>query len=306
MTPLAALERRAPGSRHHGSDSIGTAVLGAGPAGLMAAYMLALRGEPGVVYEADSAVGGIAKTFQRGGYRFDLGGHRFVTKLEPIERLWEEILGEDFLHQPRQSRIYYRGKYFAYPIKARDVLPRIGFVELSLCAASYLAGTWRSPRRRTPETFEDWVTKRFGARLYYTFFRSYAEKVWGIPASEIQSDWAAQRINSFSLPKAAREIIHPRRAHDTPLIDELRYPRLGPGQMWERVHDLVEELGVNVRLDHRCVALSHSGDRVHSVVLERGGNQLEARVEGVLSSIPLSQLVMGLDPPAPASVLDAA
>ena len=151
---------------------MGTAVLGAGPAGLTAAYVLGLRGAPAVVYEADGVVGGIAKTVDYGGYRFDLGGHRFFTKLGPVQRLWEEMLGDDLLLRPRLSRIYYQGKYLAYPLEARDIVSRLGLKESSLCSLSYF---WsRLNRRRTTiETFEDWVTSDFGGRLYESFFRSY-------------------------------------------------------------------------------------------------------------------------------------
>src|SRR5919198_3436097 len=174
---------------------LGTAILGGGPAGLTGAYVLARRGRPGAVFEADGSVGGIAKTIEFNGYRFDLGGHRFFTKLPAIHRLWEEMLGDDFLTRRRLSRIFYRGKFFSYPITARDVVGRLGLIESTLCALSYL----RSSRRRHAEanTFEEWVTSRFGRRLYDVFFRSYTEKVWGIPGSQIRSLWAAQRIRNF-------------------------------------------------------------------------------------------------------------
>src|SRR5215204_5851409 len=173
-----------------GGASIGTAILGAGPAGLTAAHVLARRGLRGAVFEADGAVGGIAKTIEFNGYRFDLGGHRFFTKLQSIQQLWEEMLGEEFLTRPRLSRIYYNGKYFAYPLAAKDVVGRLGPVESTLCALSYL---WAARRPKVEaDTFEEWVTARFGRRLYDAFFRSYTEKLWGIPGSEIRSLWAAQ------------------------------------------------------------------------------------------------------------------
>ena len=166
-------------------------MLGAGPAGLTAAYVLALRGRPAEVFEADGVVGGIAKTVEFQGYRFDLGGHRFFTKLEPIARLWEEMLGDELLTRPRLSRIYYRGKFFSYPLVAKDVVARLGLVESTLCALSYL---WSRVRPKPePASFEDWVTTHFGRRLYDAFFRSYTEKVWGIPGAEVKAEWAAQR-----------------------------------------------------------------------------------------------------------------
>src|SRR6266540_1411188 len=192
-----------PGAVEHHDESergsIGTAILGAGPAGLTAAQVFARRGRAAAVFEADGAVGGIAKTVEFNGYRFDLGGHRFFTKLEPIERLWEEMLGEEFLLRPRLSRIYYHGKYFSYPITAKDVLARLGVLESVRCALSYL---WAARRPKgEAQTFEEWVTARFGQRLYDVFFRSYTEKVWGIPGTEIRALWAAQRIKNFSLGK---------------------------------------------------------------------------------------------------------
>jgi protoporphyrinogen oxidase len=283
---------------------VGVAVLGGGPAGLTAAHVLSRQNVKGTVFEADGVVGGIAKTVEFNGYRFDLGGHRFFTKLQPVERLWEEMLGDEFLTRPRLSRIYYRGQYFHYPLEARNVLRQLGFVESLRCAASYFAAHLR-PKRHA-ETFEDWVTARFGRRLYERFFRTYTEKVWGIPGSEIRAEWAAQRIKNFSFWHALTTVLGVNRTTATTLIEEFRYPRLGPGQMWEAFREQVEDAGIPVRLNHRCVALSHSGGRVERVSLRTNGAEAEHVVEGVLSSIPLSELVLCLDPPAPESVLAAA
>jgi protoporphyrinogen oxidase len=279
-------------------ESVGTAVLGAGPAGLTAAYVLGLRGQPGVVYEADGLVGGIAKTVEYNGYRFDLGGHRFFTKFAQIERLWEDVMGDEFLTRPRLSRIYYDGKYFAYPLLARDVLARLGMVESARCGASYL---WSraSTARLTPETFEDWVTSNFGKRLYDAFFASYTEKVWGIPGSEIHAEWAAQRIKDFSFGKALLRALHLSRQTPTTLIEEFRYPRLGPGQLWERLSERVEARGIPVHLRHRISAVHHDHGRALGVTVEHDGRTTDVSADAVLSSIPLSELVLSLDP-APA------
>jgi protoporphyrinogen oxidase len=293
-----------PAPASGGRGSIGTAILGAGPAGLTAAHVLARRNHPGAVFEADGTVGGIAKTIEFNGYRFDLGGHRFFTKIEPIQRLWEEMLRDDFLTRPRLSRIYYKGKYFSYPITAKDVVGRLGLFESTLCALSYL---WASRHRKAEaETFEEWVTSRFGRRLYDAFFRSYTEKLWGIPGSEIRALWAAQRIKNFSLAKAVLNILGLRREHVTTLIEEFRYPRLGPGQMWERFAKTSEEDGVPVHLNQRCIALKHSEGRVESVVMQSNGDTTEHVVDSVVSSIPLSELILNLDPPAPEEVRAAA
>ena len=283
---------------------VGTAVLGAGPAGLTAAYTLALRGRRAEVFEADGVVGGIAKTVEFQGYRFDLGGHRFFTKLKPIERIWEEVMGDEFLTRPRLSRIYYQGKFLAYPLEAKDVLKRLGVLESALCALSYLRS--RLAPRQPEVSFEDWVTRRFGKRLYNAFFRSYTEKVWGIPGKEIQAEWAAQRIKNFSLSKAILSMLGLRRSHVTTLIEEFRYPRLGPGQMWEAFAAQAEQRGVAVHLNKRCVSLQHTDGRIHGLVLRQNGDVFEVGVDSVISSIPLSELVLNLDPPAPPEVQAAA
>lgn len=278
-------------------------MLGAGPAGLTAAYVLARHEREGAVFEADGVVGGIAKTVEFGGYRFDLGGHRFFTKLAPVDRLWRSMLGDEFLTRPRLSRIYYQGRFLTYPLVAREVIGRLGIAESALCALSYFATRLRP--RRDPVTFEEWVTSRFGSRLYHSFFRSYTEKVWGIPGSEIQSAWAAQRIKNFSFFRAVLGILGLRR-NVTTLIEEFQYPRLGPGQMWQAFADRVEEAGIPVHLHHRCVALRHRDGLVTSIVVRTNGSEHEVPVEAVLSSIPLSDLVLSLDPAPPAGVLEAA
>jgi protoporphyrinogen oxidase len=286
-------------------ESVGAAVLGAGPAGLTAAYVLARRGAPGVVFEADTTVGGIAKTVVHDGYRFDLGGHRFFTKLHLVQDLWEAILGDQLVVRPRLSRIYYHGKFFSYPLQARDVIGRLGIVESVLCTLSYFRS--RLTRRRRPdETFEDWVESRFGRRLYDAFFASYTEKVWGIPGSEIRSEWAAQRIKNFSFAKAVLSIVGLRREHVTTLLEQFHYPRLGPGQMWEEFQRRVEAAGVPVRLRHRVETVRHSAGHVTEIVVSHDGGESVVPVDGVLSSIPVSELVLSLDPPAPAEVIAAA
>src|SRR5688500_7126444 len=172
-------------------------VIGGGPAGLTAAYLLAKEGVRVTVLEADDVVGGIARTVEYRGYRFDIGGHRFFTKIAPVEALWRELLADELIKLPRLSRIHYQGRYFDYPLKATNALRGLGVLNTLLVLASYArAHLWPS---KVEETFEQWVTNRFGRRLYEIFFKTYTEKVWGIPCSEIRAEWAAQRIQGLSL-----------------------------------------------------------------------------------------------------------
>jgi protoporphyrinogen oxidase len=286
-------------------ERIGLAVLGGGPAGLTGAYALGLRGRSATVFEADGTVGGIAKTVEFNGYRFDLGGHRFFTKIKPVERLWEHLMGDQFMTRPRMSRIYFNGKFFSYPLTAKDVVGRLGLFESGHCALTYL---WALRKRgREAETFEDWVTVRFGHRLYDTFFKTYTEKVWGIPGTEIRSQWAAQRIKNFSLWAAFLSIVGLRRTDVTTLIEEFRYPRLGPGQMWERMTEvLAERHDIPVEMRSRVTRVSHAEGKVTSIEVQTNGDSTTYPVDGVLSSIALSDLVYSLDPAAPPEVLKAA
>jgi protoporphyrinogen oxidase len=270
------------------------AVVGAGPAGLTAAHVLASRGHPAAVYEADTMVGGLAKTVRFDGYRFDLGGHRFYTKLGPVDRFWRSLLGDDFLVRPRRSRIYYRGRYFAYPLQARDVLAGLGVLEAARCTLSYAHSRLR--RDRDAETFEDWVTARFGSRLYDRFFRSYTEKVWGLPGSEIRAEWAAQRIRDFSLMRAVVGAFGLGRREVVTLIEEFHYPRLGPGQLWEELARRIEARGAALHLRTRCVGIRHSGGRVRSLALANADREFEVDVRGLISTMPLRDLVPALDP----------
>jgi protoporphyrinogen oxidase len=275
-------------------------VLGAGPAGLTAGLALARRGAAVVVVEADAQVGGLAKTVVRDGYRFDLGGHRFFTKSAEVEALWHEIAGPELLLRPRLSRIHWRGRFIDYPLRAGDVIRKVGPVELVRSGASYLGARAR-PRRRA-ETFEDWVVSRFGRRLFELFFRSYTEKVWGVPTSEIRAEWAAQRIRGLSLWRAARAAMFGDGGHVHSLIEEFHYPRLGPGQMWEAMAEEIQRRGGEVRLGSAVTRLDLRDGRVASI--EAGGQTLEA--EAVISSLPLRSVAALASPEAPGPVAGAA
>jgi protoporphyrinogen oxidase len=281
-------------------------VCGAGPAGLTAAYILAQDGYRVTVLEADDMVGGISRTAQYKDFRFDIGGHRFFTKYAPVQALWEEILGEEFLEVPRLSRIYYDGKYFDYPLKAFNALRGLGPVNAVRIVASYLEAHFRpSP---VEENLEQWVTNRFGQRLYEIFFKTYTEKVWGIPCTEIRAEWAAQRIQGLSLARAilAATPLTRRGPQIKTLINSFRYPRLGPGQMWERCRDRVREMGGEVLMEHRVTSLELSQGRIRAVRAHTPDGERRFEADHVISTMPLRALVRSLTPAPAAEALAAA
>jgi protoporphyrinogen oxidase len=282
-------------------------VIGAGPAGLTAAYMLVKRGERVVVLEADDVVGGISRTVLREGWRFDLGGHRFFTKVQAVEDLWHEILpDEDFLLRPRMSRIYYDGKYYDYPLRAFNALRNLGIFEAVACVASYGRAKLRPPKDQS--NYENWLVARFGWRLYRRFFKTYTEKVWGVPVNQMPADWAAQRVKGLSLGNAIRNALLPKRNQKeiTSLIEEFQYPKYGPGMMWERCRDLVTSLGGEVLMEHRVSKITATGGQVRSVsTIDATGATREFPARAVISTMPMRELIAAIDPPVPTEIRTA-
>jgi protoporphyrinogen oxidase len=284
-------------------------IIGAGPAGLTAAYELTVRyGITSTVLEADSVVGGISRTVERDGWRFDIGGHRFFTKVKEVETFWHEILpDEDFMLRPRLSRIYYEGKYYDYPLKAMNALRNLGIWEALRCVMSYIWVRIRPPKDQT--TLEGWIAARFGWRLYTHFFKTYNEKLWGVPTNNLPADFAAQRIKNLSLFNAVVNSLLPRRNKKdiTSLIEEFQYPKLGPGMMWERCRELVEANGSKVVMNARVVGVRHRDGQAVAVVAETAdGTRQEFPCDHVISSMPISQLLKVMDPPPAEPALHAA
>ncbi len=287
-------------------------IIGAGPAGLTASYELMKHGVTTTVVEKDSRyVGGLARTVEHKGYRFDIGGHRFFSKNEEVEGLWTEILGPELLTRDRLSRIYYQGRYFAYPLKAANALWNLGPVETVRCMASYARA--RVQPVRAPRSFEDWVRNQFGWRLYSIFFKTYTEKVWGISTKELSADWAAQRIKSLDMWLVLKSALLPKRKPSnrgdlvTTLIDSFRYPRLGPGQMWERVAEIHQEKGRPVLLGRSVERIEHEGGLVRAVITKTESGAIEKH-QGTdfISSMPIRELISRLEPAAPEKVRRAA
>jgi len=279
------------------------AVIGAGPAGLTAAYLLSKNDVDVVVLEADPLyVGGISRTVTYKGFHFDIGGHRFFSKSKAVEELWTEILPNDMLHRPRSSRIYYGGKFFTYPLKPFQALVKLGIFQSILCVLSWL--TARLFPVRNPRNFEEWVSNQFGRRLFRIFFKSYTEKVWGMSCKDISADWASQRIKGLSLGSAIKNAVLPQRYNGDrtkvikTLINSFRYPRKGPGMMWEACAEKVKAMGGQIEMGCKVTACAY--DEMTSVwrvqFQDQAGNVHVLEAEHVISSAPMRSLICGLSP----------
>jgi len=280
-------------------------IIGAGPAGLTAAHELSKSGVRSIVLEKGARVGGLARTELYKGYRIDVGGHRFFTRVPEVAALWREALGDDLVTRPRLSRIYYDRKLFVYPLRLGDALGKLGWPESARIALSYLRS--RAFPSYPEDTFEAWVSNRFGRRLFETFFKSYTEKVWGIPCSEISARWAAQRIQSLSLPRAAWNAMRGQRdGQIKSLIQAFEYPRQGPGMLWERIAGMVASRGSQVWLNAEVTRVAHRDGRAAGVAVRRDGREETIEADAVISTMPIGELVASLDPRAPDAVCAAA
>lgn len=277
-------------------------ILGGGLAGLTAGYALARAGRGVQVLEGAPQVGGLARTISRGGFRFDLGGHRFFTRDADIETLVRELLGAELLTVPRTSRIRLRGRWIEYPLRARSALAGLG---LGTSAAILFGYAWarlaRCIRPSPLVSLEDWVVAHFGRPLFDLYFRDYSEKVWGIGCHEVSAAWMAQRVQGLSLGEAVRHALGRRRSDLATLTDRFLYPRLGIGRIAERMREEVERGGV-VHTDTRVVHVRHNGRRIEGVTVRHGEAEHDIGGEAFVSTIPLTQLIQALQPHAPAEV----
>jgi protoporphyrinogen oxidase len=278
-------------------------IIGAGPAGLAAGYEFINRKECPIIIERDGTVGGISRTESYKEFNFDIGGHRFFSKNDDINQLWEEMLGADFLKVKRLSRIYYQRKFFNYPLRPANALFNLGPVESLRVLISYC----RSRFSPEPEenSFEEWVVNRFGERLYRTFFKTYTEKVWGIPCKEIRADWAAQRIKGLSLLVAVSNALFGGQQAKS-LIDEFSYPKFGPGMMWQKFMDHIVAGGGEVMLRSEVSSIRHDNKRITAVEYINDQTPREVQAKNYISSMPVPRLVHLFRPQPPAEVLDSA
>lgn len=278
-------------------------ILGAGPAGLAAAYTLTQKRQPVVVVERDSRVGGLAKSIEYKGFILDYGPHRFYTKIAPVLKLWNEVLRDEQVTVNRLTRIYYGGRYFSYPLKALEALFTLGIVESSRIIASYISA--RLLPNRNPKNFAEWVTAKFGKRLFEIFFEAYTEKLWGIPCTEISADWAAQRIKDLSLLKAIRNALLGNDGKVKTLVDQFQYPQLGSGQLYERISDYLHNHHQPILMNTEVVKVHHDRFQVTQVTLRNRQTGVEETVNcsGIISSIPITQLLQQITEPPSQQIL---
>lgn len=291
-------------------SKISVGVIGAGPAGLSAAYTLSKNDVDTVVLEMGTQVGGISRTIERNGFRFDLGGHRFFTKDQEVEDLFKEILGGEIIWVDRSSKIFYHDKYFDYPLKPANALLGMGLGTTVKCLLDYGAVKVRGIYKK-PEivSLEDWVSNEFGRELFRHFFKDYTEKVWGIDCDRICAEWAAQRIKGLSLRVAIKDsLFKSKNGKVKTLIDRFMYPRLGIGRISENLAEKTEAMGNHVRMRQKVVAVNHKDEHITSLEIEnRGGDgSYTLEVDDVVSSMPLTELVKAMRPKAPREVIDAA
>ena len=281
-------------------------ILGAGPAGLACAYELSRHSMPSRVVDRNRHVGGLLRTMERDGYRFDIGGHRFLSCSEEVNRLWRDMLQDDLLRVRRRSRILYKGKFFDYPLKAANALRGLGFWETFRCIASYCRAKLWPPLDET--NIENWMIKRFGRRLFEIFFKSYTEKVWGISCSNISSDWAAQRIQDMSLWGAIKKSLFPSRHKPLKtLTQEFVYPTLGPGLFCERIRETTEPCGTEYLMETEVVAVHHDGERLTHITVKNAAGEIQNLPgDTFFSSIPITQFTEKLTPAPPREVSNAA
>ena len=282
-------------------------IMGAGPAGLTAAYELIRNNIKPVIIEKDSVVGGIARTVKYKEYRFDIGGHRFFTKNEEVEKLWEDILGEDFLTRNRLSRWYYNKKFFNYPINPLEILKIFGLQESAKIIASY-AKAKIFPKKE--KNIEDWYINQFGEYLAKPFFIDFNKKLWGVPCNKLNMDFGKQRVKGVSfysiIKEHVKKILRINREDVKSLISKFRYPKYGPGMMWEEMKRKIEKKGGKFLMESEVVSINHENNKIVSVTVKNKNKKKNIPGKYFLSSIPLKELIMKMNPKPEAEIVKAA
>ena len=280
-------------------------IIGAGPAGLAAGFSASKQGDSVVILESESQVGGLSKTLKYKDYHFDIGGHRFLTKIKAVNDLWKEVLPDDFPSSKRLSRIYYKNRFFHYPLRVSEAMFGLNFSEVVRVFGSFIK--WRLFPKKEEKNFEDWVSNRFGYGLYSIFFKSYTEKVWGIPCSELSADWAAQRISKLNLAKATLDALgFGRKNRLSTLADEYYYPPFGPGQMYQAMTEKIEKMGGKILRSQPVKKVIHAKGKVVGVLTDGKDGKTQFDARALISSMPLDELALAMEPQAPQEVIKAA
>jgi protoporphyrinogen oxidase len=281
-------------------------IMGAGPAGLAAAHVLTSHGVAPLVFERSPWVGGLARTVERNGFRFDIGGHRWFTKKDEVHQFFVDVVGDELIDVDRVSRIYFEGKYFYYPLKIGNALSGMGLRRSLRALADAVAIKVRPLAIAGEPTMEQAYVNQFGRTLYEQFFKTYSEKVWGMPCDLISGDWVAQRSKGLSLTTAIKDAFSRSRGEVESLVDRFSYPRLGIGRFSERMADDIRAGGGRIELESRVVRIHHDGPRVTGVTVRRAAGDALVEGDAFISSIPITQLVKAFRPAAPAEVVAAA
>ncbi len=283
-------------------------IIGAGPAGLTAAYELTDSDKKVIILEKKSQVGGLAETKVFGNYRYDIGPHRFFTKNKEVYELFLKMLGKDAVEVNRKTRILFKNSYFDYPLTPLNALFGLGIGESIVIGFSYIFARIKSYLKISKiNNFEDWVVDRFGRKLFNNFFKNYTEKVWGIDCKDIGSDWAAQRIKGLSLSTAIKFALFPNsKKRPKTLVDKFYYPRLGAGMLWEKFEDYVKEQGVEVAKNKKVTGVSNNGDNFKVTIEDNFGNQTSIDTKNIFFSNPLLEFIDIYDADVPESVINSA
>lgn len=281
-------------------------IIGAGPAGLTAAYELSKAGKKVEIFEKDPQyVGGISRTETYKNFHFDIGGHRFFSKSQEVEDFWTEILGDEMLERPRSSRIFYNNKFYSYPLVAMEALSNLGIFQSTLCVLSFMY--YKVFPIKNPKNFEEWVTNQFGKRLFLIFFKTYTEKVWGISCDKISADWAAQRIKGLSLWSAIYNSLFKSKKNKSQtiktLIDSFRYPKTGPGRMWEVCAEKIQQMNGVLKMNTGIKTIQKEKD---SYYLISESNEKFGPYSHIISTAPLRELVNSLEPKVDKATLNSA
>lgn len=285
-------------------------IIGAGPAGLGVAYELAYGHKKfqGIVdiFDKNSIVGGLARTTNYKGYLFDVGPHRFYTKNQEVLSLWKNILKDEFIKVPRLTRMFYDNKMFLYPIDFKDLVTTLNKVELIRIGLSWLHAKLMF-RNLQPKTFEEWITKNFGRRLFNLFFKTYTEKLWGVPCSQIGAEWASQRIKNLNFAEVVISALSPNRPQKAKtLVNEFYYPLKGAGYVYKKLSEKLKHLGFNINLNSQVVEVGHKGKKIVEMTVLKDGAKVRYKADYVFSSMPLTEFVLCLHPKPSQEILAAA